>query len=46
MMIRNLRQSLLNHLVAMYMTVSLMIINAQETLALWKRAFPAIIRSL
>jgi hypothetical protein len=46
MMIWNLMHLLLRHLVAMYMTVSLMVIDTQETLAVRKRAFPAIIRSL
>jgi len=45
MVIWNLRQLLLSNLIAMYMTVSLMVIDAQETLAVRKRAFPAIIRS-
>jgi hypothetical protein len=46
MVIWNLRQLLLRHLIAMYMTVSLMVIDAQETLAVRKSAFPAISRSL
>jgi hypothetical protein len=39
------KRSLLSHLFAMYMTVSLMIIDAQEMLAVRKLAFPAISRS-
>jgi hypothetical protein len=38
--------SLLSHLLAMYMTVSLMVIDAQEMLAVRKLAFPAFSRGL
>jgi len=46
MVIWSLRQLLLSHLIAMYMTVSLMVIDTQETLAVRKLTFPAISRSL
>ncbi|HUU16268.1 MAG TPA: hypothetical protein VMW72_03885, partial [Sedimentisphaerales bacterium] len=47
MVIWNLsKRSLLSHLLAMYMTVRLMVIDAQEMLAVRKRAFSAINRSL
>jgi hypothetical protein len=46
MMICNLRFLLLSHLSPMYMTVSLMVIDTQDTLALRKYAFPALSRSL
>ena len=46
MVIWNLsKRSLLRHLFAMYMTVRLMVIDAQEMLAVLKLAFPAISRS-
>jgi hypothetical protein len=44
MVIWHLRHSLLSHHIAMYMTVSLMVIDTQETLAVRKRAFPVISR--
>jgi len=40
------KRSLLSYLLAMYMTVSLMVIDTQEMLAVRKLAFPAISRSL
>jgi hypothetical protein len=46
MMICNLRFLLMSHLVPMYMTVSLMVIDTQDTLAVRKHAFPALSRSL
>jgi len=46
MVIWSLMHLLLSHLIAMYMTVSLMVIDTQETLTVRKRAFPAINRSL
>jgi len=45
-MIWNMRHLLLSHLIAMYMTVSLVVIDTQEALAVRKRAFPALSRSL
>jgi len=46
MMICNLRFLLLRHPFPMYMTVGLMVIDTQDTLALRKHAFPAFSRSL
>ena len=46
MVIRNLTHLLLSHLFTMYMTVSLMVIDTQETIAVRKRASPADSRSL
>jgi hypothetical protein len=46
MVVRNLTHSLVSHLIAMYMTVSIMVIDTQEMLTARKRAFPAIRRSL
>jgi len=43
-MIRHLGHSRLSHQIAMHMTVSLMVVDAQETLAVRKRAFPVIRR--
>jgi len=46
MVIWNLsKRSLVGHLIAMYMTISIMVIDAQEMLAVRKLAFPAIRRS-
>jgi len=42
MVIWNLSLSTLSHLFAMYMTVSLMVIDTQVMLAARKRAFPVI----
>jgi hypothetical protein len=46
MMICNLRFLLLRHPFPMYMTVGLMVIDTQDTLALREHAFPAFRRSL
>jgi hypothetical protein len=45
-MIWNLRFLLLMHLIPMYATVSLMVIDTQDTLAVRIHAFPALRRSL
>ena len=45
MMIWNLKFLLLRHLIPMYMTVSLMVIDTQDMRAVRKRAFPARSRS-
>jgi hypothetical protein len=46
MMIWNLTHLILSYLIAMYMTIRLMIIDTQETVAVRKYAFPAFGRSL
>lgn len=46
MMIWNFRFLLMSHLVSMHVTVSLMVIDTQNTLAVQKHAFPALSRSL
>lgn len=46
MVIWNLTISLLRNLITMYMTVSLMVIDTQEMLAVRKLAFPVFSRSL
>jgi len=46
MMIWNLRLLLLKHLFPMYTTVSLMVVDTQDALAVRKLAFPALRRSL
>ncbi len=46
MVIWNLTISLLRHLIAMYMTVILMVIDTQEMLTVRIRAFPVLSRSL
>lgn len=46
MVIWNLTHSPLSHLFAMYMTVGIMVIDTQDTLAVRKRTFPVISRSL
>jgi hypothetical protein len=46
MVIWNLTISLLSHLIAMYMTVILMVIDTQEMLTVRISAFPVFSRSL